>query len=89
METRDGYGLLIDPNTIPRDEVSSERASLLDAWIDAESALKSAAAACDEAALRLQMVQEDRNEFVRNYGRKFSRNFMDDWRDMKAIGRPR
>jgi len=81
MHTRDGTGVLIDPNTIPRDDLSPERAALLDTWIDADKTLKDATAFCDECSLSLTTAIADRNEHVRRYARRFAISFMDQWRN--------
>lgn len=90
METRNGYGLLLDPTKYSPEEVLSltpARLDMLEAWIAAESVLKDATVACDEADLRLKTAQSNRNEYVAAYGRLNSITFRDCWNAMKEQGR--
>lgn len=86
IETRDGYGLLVDPTKIDRAEVEPHRLDHLDAWIEAQGDLSDAEAECDGTKLELETALQSRVDWVAAYGQKFAVSFREVWEASRHRG---
>jgi len=87
MHLRETNGTFIKFDEITPDEIAADHhPQMLQAIVDAQSALNVAHAVNDEAHIDVETTKRIHDHYVRLYGDKFRVTFMDEWRAFRTPG---